>query len=77
MKSLRLRAQHLVADPLQSERVLNALKIILEHQEDTDASSPVGASLDQSTTTRRHDRESTALAPAPYSAPGLGTAASS
>jgi hypothetical protein len=39
MKSLRIRAQHTVADPLQVERVLKALKLILEHQEDTDASS--------------------------------------
>ena len=76
MKSLRIRNQHMVADPLQSERVLKALTIMLEHQEDTDARSPLCVSLDQSATTRRHDRESTALTPATYSAPQLGTAAS-
>src|SRR3954466_12525242 len=76
MTSLRLRAQHLVADPLPSERVLNALTIMLEPQADTEARSPGGASLDPSTTTRRHARESTARAPATYAAPGWGTAAS-
>jgi hypothetical protein len=55
MKSLRIRHQQMVADPLQSERVLRALTIILEHQEAPDASSPVCTSLDQSATTRRHD----------------------
>jgi hypothetical protein len=55
MKSLRIRHQQMVADPLQSERVLKALTIILEHQEDPDASSPICTSLDQSATIRRHD----------------------
>jgi hypothetical protein len=64
-----------VADPLQSERVLKALKIILEHQEDTKASSMLCSRLDQSATTRRHYRESTALAHTPHSAPRVGTAA--
>jgi hypothetical protein len=76
MKSLRIRHQQMVADPLEPERVLRTLTIILEHQEALDASSPVCTSLDQSATTRRHDRESTALTPATYSAPRLGTAAS-
>jgi hypothetical protein len=39
MKTLHIRSQRTVADPLQSERVLKALRIILEHQENTDASS--------------------------------------
>ena len=34
MKPLHIRQQQTVADPLQLERVLKALKIILEHQED-------------------------------------------
>ncbi len=40
MTFLRLRNQQIVADPLQSERVLKALTIMLEHQEDPDARSP-------------------------------------
>jgi hypothetical protein len=32
MKTLRIRDQPTVADPLQLERVLKALTIILEHQ---------------------------------------------
>ena len=39
MKPLRIRHQQMVADPLRLERVLKALTIILEHQEDSDASS--------------------------------------
>ena len=38
MKTLRIRSQRTVADPLQAERVLKALTIILEHQEDPNAS---------------------------------------
>jgi hypothetical protein len=34
MKPLHIRQPHTVADPLQSERVLKALTILLEHQED-------------------------------------------
>ena len=75
MKPLHMRQQQTVADPLQLERVLKALQIIVEHQEDKYASSPLGASLDQSSTTRRHDRESTALAQATYSAPRVVAAA--
>src|SRR5215467_15118653 len=39
MKTLRIRSQLTVADPLQAERLLKALRIILEHQEDPNASS--------------------------------------
>jgi hypothetical protein len=59
MKTLRIRDQLTAADPLQLERVLKALTIILEHQEAPDASSLLGARLDQSATTRRDYREST------------------
>jgi hypothetical protein len=38
MKHLYVRHEQTVADPLQQERVLRALRIILEHQEDADAS---------------------------------------
>jgi hypothetical protein len=75
MKALRIRPQQTVADPLQSERLLTALTIILEHQEDRKGRSMLRSSLDQSATTRRHPRESTALAQAPHSAPRVGAAA--
>ena len=39
MKPLYIRQQQTVADPLQSERLLKALRIILEHQEDSNGSS--------------------------------------
>src|SRR5262249_49860616 len=39
MKTLRIRSQLTAADPLQAERLLKALRIILEHQEAPDASS--------------------------------------
>jgi hypothetical protein len=65
MKPLYIRQQQTVADPLQSERLLKALTIILEHQEDRNGSRTLCARLDQSATTRRHHRESTARAPAP------------
>ena len=38
MKTLRIRSQLTVADPLQAERLLKALRIILEHQEAPNAS---------------------------------------
>jgi hypothetical protein len=38
MKHLQVRRKVSVADPLQLERLLRALKIILEHQEKIDAS---------------------------------------
>ena len=38
MKPLYIRQQQTVADPLQSERLLKALTIILEHQEDSNGS---------------------------------------
>jgi hypothetical protein len=59
MKALHIRQQRTVADPLQSERLLKALKIILEHQEDQDASSMLCPRLDQSyhfPLTLRHKR---------------------
>jgi len=49
MKTLRIRSQLTAADPLQAERLLKALRIILEHQEVSDASSLLtdGVSLSQ------------------------------
>ena len=75
MKALHIRQQQTVADPLQSERLLKALKIILEHQEDHEASSILCPRLDQSSTTRRHHREPTAHAQAAHPAPRLVAAA--
>ena len=54
MKPLYIRQQQTVADPLQSERLLKALTIILEHQEDRNGSRTLCARLDQSATARRH-----------------------
>jgi hypothetical protein len=51
MKPLYIRQQQTVADPLQSERLLKALTIILEHQEDSNGSRTLCACLDQSATT--------------------------
>ena len=51
MKPLYIRQQQTVADPLQSERLLKALRIILEHQEDSNGSRTLCARLDQSATT--------------------------
>ena len=59
MKALRIRQQQTVTDPLQSERLLKALTIILEHQEDSNGSSMLCSSLNQPSTTRRHHRKST------------------
>ena len=60
MKPLYIRQQQTVADPLQSERLLRALTIILEHQEDSNGSRTLCARLDPSAATRRDHRESTA-----------------
>ena len=57
MKALHIRQQQRVTDPLQTERLLKALHIILEHQEKQDASSIVCASLDESSTTGGYARE--------------------
>jgi hypothetical protein len=51
MKALHIRQQQRVTDPLQTERLLKALHIILEHQENHNASSLVCTSLDESSTT--------------------------
>ena len=45
MKALRIRQQQTVADPLQWERLLKALTIILEHQEDSNGSSMLCSSF--------------------------------
>jgi hypothetical protein len=71
MNALHLRQQQTVADPLQSERWLKALKMILEPQENQEASRMLCPSLDQASTTRRHHREPTAYAHATHSAPRL------
>ena len=50
MNNLHIRQQHAVTDPLQRERLLRALKIILEPSEKTNASSPLCQSLNASST---------------------------
>lgn len=69
MKHLRIRHHQTGVDPLQSERLLKALKIILENQETCHASSTLRPSVNQSSTARGHHRESTALSQALHSAP--------
>ena len=54
MKHLRIRQQLSVADPLQRERLLWAIKIILEHQEAQNASSDLRQSLDTQSATGGH-----------------------
>ena len=56
MKHLHIRRQQSVADPLLRERLLRAVKIILEHQENTHASSTLCPSLDPESTTGGHHR---------------------
>ena len=75
MKALRIRQQQTVTDPLQSARLLKALTILLEHQEDSHGSRMLGSRLDQPSTTRRHHRKSTALAQALHAAPRVVVAA--
>jgi hypothetical protein len=45
MKHLTMRDQYLVTDPLQDERLLRALRIILEHQEDHHAGGSLRPSV--------------------------------
>ena len=75
MPPLDLRQHQTVADPLQSERLLQALTLLLAHQEQSHGSCPLGACLAPSATTRGDQRESTAPAPASSAAPRVGAAA--
>ena len=59
MKPLDIRQQQTVADPLQSERLLKALRIILEHQEDSHGSRTLG--LTSSNNTKAHESQLRAL----------------
>ena len=56
MKPLYIRQQQTVADPLQSERLLKALTIILEHQEDSNGSHSMRASRPVSNNTKAPSR---------------------
>lgn len=75
MKHLQVGQQQAVADPLQQERLLRALKISLEHQEANHASRTLCQGLHQSTATGGHDRESAPVAQALQPAIGVGSAA--
>ena len=74
MKHLRIRQQLFVADPLLKERLLRAIKIILEHQEVQDASSDLCQSLDSYPATGGHDSLANPVAQTARSATGLGAA---
>ena len=50
MNNLHIRQQPAVTDPLQRERLLRALKIILEPSEKTNASNPLCQGLNASFT---------------------------
>lgn len=71
MKTLRIRHQLPSADLLQAERVLKALTIILEQQENPNAGSLLYAGLNPSATTRRNHRESTACSQTAHSGPRM------
>ena len=45
MRHLSIREEEIVADPLQQERLLRALRIILEQQEDAEASRTLCQSI--------------------------------
>jgi hypothetical protein len=52
MKHLHIRQQLSMADQLRTERLLRALKIIVEHQETQNASSDLCQSLDSQSAPR-------------------------
>jgi hypothetical protein len=54
MKHLSIRHEQIVADPLRQERLLRALRIILEHQEDADASRTLCQSVNTHAATGGH-----------------------
>ena len=58
MKHLTIRYQYTVTDPLQDERLLRALRIILEHQEENHASRSVCPSLHPSSSLLRRNTKS-------------------
>ncbi|MCG3164191.1 MAG: hypothetical protein JMDDDDMK_05674 [Acidobacteria bacterium] len=56
MKHLRIRQQLSVADALQREPLLRAVKIILEHEQANNASSDLCRILDSQSATGGYDR---------------------
>ena len=71
MKHLYVRHEQTVADPLQQERVLRALRIMLEHQEDADASRTLCQSVNPQSAAGGHHRQPGALPDTRYSPTGL------
>jgi hypothetical protein len=74
MKNLRIRRQLFVADPLQKERLLRAIKIILEHQEAKNASSDLCQSLNSQSAAGGDDRITSAITQTVRSTTELGPA---
>lgn len=75
MKHLRIRQQLSVTDPLQRERLLRALKLILEHQEEPDASRTLCQGLAPQLATGEHDPFANPVAQTTHSTAAMGVAA--
>src|SRR5262249_9600556 len=71
MRHLYIRHEQTVVDPLQQERLLRALRIILEHREDTDASRTLCQSVNTPSATGGHHCQPGALTPTAHSPAGL------
>ena len=71
MKHLSIRQEQILADPLQQERLLRALRIILEHQEDAGASRTLCQSVNAQSATGGHHRQPGAVAATLHSLEGL------
>ena len=61
MKELHVRSIQTQYDQLHKERLLKAMKIILEHREENHADSNVCQSLNQQSTEGRNNRQPSAI----------------
>lgn len=66
-----VRHEQTVADPRQKERVLRALRIMLEHQEDADARRTLGQSVNTPSAPGGHQCQPGALPDTRHSPAGL------
>jgi hypothetical protein len=75
MKHLYIRHEQTVADPLQPERLLRALRIIPEHQENTNASRTLCQSVNAPSAIGEHHRQPGTITQTLHSPAGLESAA--
>jgi hypothetical protein len=71
MRHLPIRHEHTVVDPLQQERLIRALRIILEHREDADARRTLCQGVNIPSATRGHHCQPGALTPPSHSPAGV------